>query len=296
MIVKNFLMRGKALQPDLLGDKQTGLFVPIGDVQWGAPDFPEGKFTDFLHWVVDRNGYLVGMGDFMDFSSFTDRRTMAPLRDSTREVLDGMIRDKLDKLIKMVAFTKGRWVGFLEGNHRWTFRDGHSTEQYIAAALGSDFLGTMAFLRLIPEGRPKKAHDADTIVCLHHGYGGARTAGPRLINLERLVEGWEADLYLMGHDHSDVHESTDRMYCSPPGAKQVMYRRRKVFARTGNWMRSCTAMEPQPIDAPASDSRGGYAEEKAFTPKAIGAPFFVLGYDEIDKTGYYRPLVGYGRF
>src|SRR3990167_1721984 len=187
MICKEFVMRGKALEPNILGEQQRGLIIPIGDVQWGSPDFPMEQFLAFLHWGMNRNAYFLGMGDWMDFSSFTDRKVMAPMRDSTREVLDGMVEDKIGQLVKQVAFTKGRWIGFIEGNHQWTFRDGSCVEQLVAGALGSDFLGTMAFVRLISEDRPPLAFDADTILCAHHGYGGGRTPGARAPKLGRVV-------------------------------------------------------------------------------------------------------------
>ncbi len=286
-------MRGKATRPDILGEDQRGLVIPVGDLQYGQPEFPEDRLVQFLEWGVLRNAYFVGMGDWLEFARYTDRQRIAPLSDSTKALLDDMVRDKAQELVDKLAFTKGRWIGFIEGNHRWDFDDGRSVEQLFARELGGDFLGTMAFIRLVAEDRPPGAYEADTIVCIHHGYGGARTPGPRLINVERLAEGFEADIYLMAHDHSDVHESIDRMYCSAAG--QLSYAKRKVFARTGGWARDFIGKGPQPPDAPAVDSRGGFAEERAFTPKAIGAPFFVIGYKSIDGQGY-KPRIGYGRF
>jgi len=228
------------------------------------------------------------MGDYLDFTPESQRMIFANMRDSTRAQLDGFVREKADKLAELLEPTKGRWLGMLEGNHRWDFMNGTSVDQYLCDSVDADFLGTMAMVRIIFKDMPQGHPEGYCTICVHHGIGSSRLAGGHLNRVEDLLKWIDADIYLMGHSHAKLGAPIDVMTISPDG---VHYHRTKVVARTGAWLMGYASHEPLDLDEPVSESRGSYVEAKAYTPSAMGGLCFGIGFEMIHNSKYYRPTI-----
>jgi hypothetical protein len=213
---------------------------------------------------------------------------MAQLRDSVREQLDEAVRLKAEKLYEILKPTQGRWLGMLEGDHRWDFTDATSVDQMLCGLLRCPFLGTSALLRLSPPSAPQNHPEADCIIYAHHGVGSARKLGGHLNSVEAFLEFIDADIYLAGHSHAKVQGAIDMQVLSPDG---VHYHRTKFIARTGSWLRGYGSSLPQELDEPASVSRGSYVEQRAYSPSALGGLFIEIGYEQVRGSKFYRPTI-----
>lgn len=273
--------------PFILTANQRMLLCPIGDIHFGAPGFPEDKLREHIEWALARDARFIGMGEFLDFASYSQLMQMKPLRDSTRQLIDEAIQQSADNLLKILASTKGRWLGLLEGDHRWDFQTGRSVDQYLCEYLDADFLGTSALIRVVPNGI--KNRGADTLLYVHHGISSSRTQGGQLHRVEDLLKFIDADIYLMGHTHGKVAAPVDRLCLSPEGK---VYHRTKILARTGGWLRGYVSHEPLSLDESVCESRGSYVEQRALAPSSLGGLCIGIGYELIGGSKkYYRPTI-----
>lgn len=275
-----------------LAKNQKMLLMPVGDIHEGSDGWPKEKFLYQLKFGMDRGATFLGMGDPLDFTSDSQRAIIAPLRDSTKKQLDDFMTERTERFAEMMNFTKGRWIGMLEGNHRWQFQDGTTTDQLLCRKLGCEFLGTSALIRI---SQGVSGHDeADCKIYAHHGVGGGRTAGGHLTRLEDLLKSFDADIYLMGHVHTKVNDPIDRQYVSKEG---IHYHRTMLMARTGGWLRGYVSSPPKGLDVPAIESRGSYVEAKAMMPTSLGGLCIGIGYDEVEEARIkygiklYRPTI-----
>lgn len=276
--------------PFELTREQKILLMPVGDIHFGSEKWPEEKMVNHLRWGMDRGATFLGMGDYFDFASFSQRLILKQLRDSSRKEIEGMIELKIQSLLDLIYFTKGHWIGLVEGHHFWEFADGTTSDQRLCKALECEFLGTSGLIRLSYDNVSSHHPEADCIVYLHHGLGAPRTSGGHLNRVEDLLKWIDADIYLMGHSHSKVSSPIDRQYVSPDG---IHYHRTKVMARTGGWLTGYVSNGTLGLDEPAWESRGTYVEQKLLMPSAMGGLAFGIGYELISGSKYYRPTIHY---
>jgi hypothetical protein len=218
---------------------------------------------------------------------------MAPMRDETRMIIAEKVTDMIEQLTAILEPTRGRWIGLLEGHHRFEFLDGTSSDQLLCEKLGCDFLGTSTMITLRFKGVPIDRPEAFPIIFAHHGISTSRTMGGQLHRLEDLLK-WqpETDIFLMAHSHAKITGTVDAQKLTPP-PECILYHETKIAARTGGWLKQYNAIRPQLLSLPAVKSRGTYVEEKLFSPTALGGLCFGIGYGRISGSGLYRPTIHY---
>jgi hypothetical protein len=176
-----------------------------------------------------------------------------------------MIAIWCDRLIADLEFTKGRWLGMLEGNHTHTNTEGVSVSQYLSLRLDAGKpLGDMACIG-INVAWPKKFGGTNTgftpvEVWAHHGTGGGgTTVGNTFNNIEKFAKGRPGDVFCMGHDHhiGGVPGNPD-MIREGSRRKPHLGSRQRFYVRTGSFLKS---MVPD---------CGSYAVTAAYAPLPIG--------------------------
>ena len=289
MITKRqILTKLPQVTPFSLSDQQKALLTPIGDIHWGSEGFPFRTFRESIKIAVDRGSYFLGMGDYLEFTSDSQRDMIDKLRSSVKKTLDDGVRAEADRLLEVLAPTRGRWVGMLRGNHTWLFEDRTSVEQYMCNALETDYLGDSSFIRLKMEDTPTNHPEAEVVVFAHHGKGGGQTIGGQLNNPEKALKFMDADLVLMGHSHAKITGGLDRLLLTPDG---VLSSRTVMAARTGAFLRAYAGIKPQPLTSISANSEGSYVEKGLFMPSCMGCITFSLGYEQISKSKFYRPVI-----
>jgi hypothetical protein len=260
---------------------------PIGDIHFGAKEFAEHHFKKNIQWGLDRGAWFLGMGDMTEMLASSQGKVFREFRETVKKEFSELYLKKVDDLVEILAPTKGRWLGMLTGNHTWTFEDGTNIEQLLCKKLGCDYFGSMGMIRVQPK---KKEHtEASVTVLFHHGLTAPRTSGGNLNMLEQLLRGFEADIYLMGHSHTKVSATFDRLYMSQSGE---IYHRTKLIARTGSWFKTYDAQGPLDLNIPAFESMGSYGELKAYTPSSLGGMAIGIGFEEME-SGLFRPKIHY---
>lgn len=272
--------------PWQLAKNQTMILMPLGDIHFGAKGFPEEHLKENIEWALDRGISFIGMGEYCDMGSASQRQLLGQLRDESRAELDVMMKEKIDQLFEILKPTKGHWIGLLEGDHRFDLTTGTSIDQYLCELLVCPFLGTSALIRIRAD--VKNHPEADTLLYCHHGIGSSRSAGGHLIQVENLLKVFDADVYLMGHSHSKTGSPIDRQYLSPDN---VHHHRTKILARTGAWIRSYMSSAPHDLGEPVILSRGSYIEQKAYTPASLGGIIIGIGFEQIHGSRFFRPAL-----
>lgn len=263
--------------PDRRGDEPF-LLMPVGDIQW-AGDEQEVALTmlqKHIKWGVEHGAYFIGMGDYIDFASPSNRErlTQAALYDTSKSVINrtafGLAEEIFAKALKP---SRGRWLGLLEGHHYFegVNRGGKTTEttdQYLSHLLGTPFLGTSAYVRLqFRRSAGASGSGGSVLVWAHHGQGGGTARGAALNKLFPKLSEFEADIYLLGHFTSKDAQPLDYIVPVFGNGQPVTVHRTKLLVATGGFSKSYMPGRKQ-----GTVPRGGYVEQGMMRPAALGGP------------------------
>lgn len=238
------------------------VIAPLGDVQWSGDVGPTAQ--DHLRRHIDRalelNAWFIGMGDYTDFMSPSNRASLAATRlyDTSRKVIEqascGLVDEVYERFLKP---TTGRWIGLLEGHHFYEVGGEHS-DSILAQKLKTRLLGTSCYVHIEP---------CDVTLLATHGLGGGILPGTGLNKLYHWAAGLEgADVYLMGHNTklASVRLSRPQPVWKP---KPDLVHRDIHLVNTGGFSKS-NIVGHRAGNAP----RGDYAEQGMMTPSPLSAP------------------------
>lgn len=236
--------------------------VIFGDVHFGSPLCALDEFRRHIEWGRGQsNVYYLGMGDYQDLASATDRQCLTKvLRESSRESLEELYKELCDGFVKEFAFLKGRIVGLIEGNHYAEFLDGTTSTMRMCDQLKTAYLGCLGIVRLQFYEHLKPDRCVSLDICAHHGKGAARLLGSSINTVQTLAEGVSADLYLMGHDHKRgcVPGSMVFLVQNDRTGEMDVRERRQLFCRTGSFLKGFV------------DGHASYIADKALRPVDLG--------------------------
>lgn len=247
------------------------LLMPVGDCHFsnGGPTDPcdTERFKRHLDWGMKRSAWFLGMGDMLEIMSPSNRRALRGVRlyDSTQDMIEQAGNERLLKFLEVVKGTEGHWLGLLEGHHFMEFEDGTTSDTRVCSFLKAPFLGNCAFVHLnFKKPKASSASIGATIWC-HHGTGGGQLVSAPLNLLERVVEHFEADIYLMGHQHKKVAAPIDRVYVSWRSNPPRVLHRRMILACTGGFLRAYMQGSKR-----RGRAQGTYVEKRMLSPTALG--------------------------
>ena len=255
--------------PGVTAKSEPLLLMPIGDIQYAG----EGSSTALamlqrhVAWGVEQGAYFLGMGDYCDFASPSNRLRLrqAALYDTALKTLDDAARHTVHELYRRaLKGSEGRWLGLLEGHHFYQMEDGTTTDQFLCHLLKTRFLGTSAYVRLVFQ-RDKSNSRGTVLIWCHHGTGyGSRVAAP-LNRLDQLLMNWDADIYLIGHQSKKVAAPIDRVEPTWGRRGPTLIHRTKILACTGSFSRAYMVGSKH-----GNVPRGDYVEQKMLNPAALG--------------------------
>jgi hypothetical protein len=240
--------------------------APVGDLQLGSEGSDEVKFRQHILWCIEHKVRLLGMGDYIDLMSPSNRTAFRAMRkyEVVQSAMDEAAQRLIDRFLHLVRGTEGLWLGLLEGHHFHEFEDGTTSDTRICQALGAPFLGTSALVSLHFQNEAAHVGEKCVIWCHHGANGGGRSLTYSVNKLNRdVVPYWDADIYLMGHLPIKPAVPIKKAYLT---AQDRLVWRKKIIAGTGGFCNSYVLGNR----SPAGNPRGDYAEQGMMPPAVSG--------------------------
>lgn len=243
--------------------------LPICDIQFGAQGSDLDRLARHLKWGVDNDCYFLGLGDYVDVASPSNRQTLRSvlLYDSVREMMDQMGEKHLKDMQDILAPTRGRWLGLLTGHHVWEFEDGTNTDSRLAQFLGCPYLGDGAAVLLLKlrDARGRHASYGTAKIWAHHGVGSAQRGVPPV--LYNVAQRFLANAYLMGHQ---TRKAADKIplinYEVTARGKIIESHTNRVLAVCGGFHRGYLVGQRGAHGLP----KATYVEKGMMAPTALG--------------------------
>lgn len=267
----------KELRPSLIhAGRDEHLLIPLGDIQLDPeiPGRPRAshvkRLREVVQWGVDHGASFIGMGDYVDPMSPSNRKALAAagFYDSTLAMLEKVSLELQDELHDILAPTVGSWLSLGSGHHLFPYEDGTTTDTRLAEYLGCRHTGDLGITHVyLPAGDdyPRSMYK----VYSWHGQGGGSTIAAALNKLQRKVGEFEADVYLMGHYHRAEAVKVPRLDTvggSRAGADPHVVHRDRILGVTGSFLRGYLQGSLQ-----GKIAKGSYVEAAGMSPAALGS-------------------------
>jgi hypothetical protein len=217
--------------------------VPFGDIHRDSHNCDVDRWKAFLEKCKtedDEYTWYIGMGDYNDFASYSERKALHTLHESTCVKMDDWAMRDVDTLLDELSFMKGRIIGLHHGNHEWKFQDGRLASEVMADELGCPFLGYASHSTLAVK-TSTKGQPVDITIFSSHGKGSGRLIGSPYNTVEKMANIFhDEDIYLMGHDHMRGALPRTRL-CVENG---IVKQKKQFFGRTGSFLKGWVKDEP----------------------------------------------------
>lgn len=248
-------------------DSRSDLFriVPLGDVHLGNSACDEAAFERMVRYIKDTpNTLWLGMGDMLDSIGRRDKRHREASVASWLWGKPRIYKAQKDRLIETLKPIGDKCLCYLIGNHEEAAEMHHETDLYydiIEAIRPSDkvelAMGISGFLvlRFRRSNASRKGGTQTFTFYLHHGYGGGRKMGGKVMKLEEMQESYDADIYLMGHVHQKEANKGARIGVDRSGN---IVERETHRALTGSFLRNTNGLDVT------------YSERDGYKPLALG--------------------------
>lgn len=243
----------------------TYYLIPVGDIHYGANNFHEEKFDQFIDWAKDRRDcFYLFTGDMIDFMSTSERNALniSNYHESTINDIEELADQKVNKLCEKVKFMKGNIIGALGGNHYFQYYSGITSTDKFCEQMKCKNLGVASFIRFVirekVKGRKSKPITSKLDIYVHHGRGAGRTAGASVNKLEYDMQGKVADIYCQGHDHKKFAVTKSQIGLSSGGGNLALVQKKILLLRTGGFLRGYV------------DGKKSYLAEADYNPTDLG--------------------------
>lgn len=258
--------------------EQETILLPIGDIQYGNVGCDLDRLKRHIdQWNDKPNVYYIGMGDYVDAMSPSNRRkwlsVVGDMYDSTKDALDDGINGFLEKVQEVLRPTIGKWVGLVTGHHSHQFQDGTTTDTRLANFLKTSYLGHSTLAHLVFKTKDKK-RKAICKVWAHHGQGMGVTLEAAIRKVRSsVVPYWMANLYLIGHYHQVLTAAIPWIDTHVDGKGDIQWRstKRRIVA-TGSFLEGFKSGSKDPL----GHATGLYPEERMLPPNSLGAPVIFI--------------------
>jgi len=245
---------------------------PFGDIHRDSHNCNVEKWKTFLAKAKETHTdhtYYIGMGDYNDFASYSERKALHTLHESTMAKMDEWAQGDIDTLCEEMSFMKGHLLGLHHGNHEWKFQDGSLATERMCEYFGCPFLGIASFVRISIDFKGGNRKTID--IFGSHGKGGGRLLGSPYNSLEKMSNIFnDADIYLMGHDH---HKGCLSKTVLSVDSHFKLKQKRQWFARTGSFLNGWVQDEPS------------YVVNAMYAPTDLGVVRFDCHFTRTTKKG-----------
>ena len=235
------------------------IIIPMGDIHLGYVGVDEKKLDGFVEFIrTTPNVRWIGMGDYIEAINLSDARfDPSGVAKWCRDSLDDLVKTQSDYFIKKIWPIRDKCLGLLAGNHEDVIRRKYHVDVmgHIGVETKIPILSSVAMLHVqFSIGRKSQS----VKIFAMHGYGGCRTESASLNKILNKGKEFDADVYLMGHDHFLISQTKTQIVMSG-GDNPRAIEQKRIFAVTGSFRLAY-------CESKYSD----YAERQAYPPVRTG--------------------------
>jgi hypothetical protein len=252
-----------------LAYEMEGDFTLIPGCCLHYPEGEKGLIQKFVARVAgDPWCRVILMGDMIDQDRTHRRKYRRGYVEDENSVAshdDRHNRSDVEALARLLAPIRSQIWGVLQGNHYYQYASGVTSDQYLCELLDVPYCGPVGVFRITVA---TKGDHRNLKIWSHHSGGstGGRTLGGSVNALLRQENSWDADIFLLGHDHRRICWRESSLTLTEKGDPQVI-ERTKVFARVGAFLKTYKhegCIPKKSIHIP------GYGEKAAYRPADLG--------------------------
>jgi hypothetical protein len=243
------------------------ILAPVGDIQYGSPNCDVAKLKRHIDYGVKHDWTFLGMGDYLDHFSPSNRRALAETRagiahEDLIQLLDDAITGRVEDLAAILDAGEARWLGLVYGDHGWTLADGQPADALLARKLKTNILGFSSLLHIMVGDCPLPLR----IFAQHKSGGPSINPTGKTLALQRTMAAYNADIYLQGHSHLKYGVPVPERELVRKGGKDYLASRTRILGVTGSFLESTI---PNQRDAHGWPS-GSYVEQAGLNPVETG--------------------------
>ena len=212
---------------------------PFGDLQMGEKTFRPDLWKRWKQEALkDRTSLFIGMGDYSDSFRPTIQKRLASVFLDDPSALSQHEKPFIEQ---MAAFAeelkpfKNRIIGLHSGHHQMYLQSGINTTQYLCQLLGVKYLGFEAMTQLVLRRTGGASCSID--IYSTHGCGGSGNTHSDLAKFQKILSGWNADIYMRGHS-SRVYcvDGDPAYYLTNTNGALSLRKKKRLIVNTGSFM------------------------------------------------------------
>jgi predicted phosphodiesterase len=255
------------MKPLAYEEGESITLIPVSCIHYPVG---EKRLLEALVKRVDSldNARIILMGDMLDQDRTTrrkHRKSYVADSNSVESHDDRHNRRDVEDLAAILEPIKTKVYGVLQGNHYYEYATGVTSDQYLCELLGIPYCGPVGVFRVTLS---RAGSSRNLTIWSHHsgGTSGGRTLGGSVNALLRQENSWDADIYLMGHDHRRIVWRESTMSLTQSG-EPIVVEHPKIFARVGAMLKTYDHENCISTTKPHFPS---YGEHAAYRPSDLG--------------------------
>lgn len=233
--------------------------IPIFDIHFGSKLHAKSLFNQVLDYIrYNDNVYWFCGGDIAEFIPINDSKKFdySTIEESFQRNLDRILSYSIEYAVDILEPIKDKCLFFIAGNHDLMHinRFGFDPITSICKTLNIENYtnNVECFCKIL--FKTTKTYSLDLYA--HHGFSNSRRIGSTLNSIETLLEGFLADIFILGHSHSLAMTYKPVLYLNSTGTK--LLRKNRLLLRVGGFRQS------------RKENICGYEEKRGYTPNSIG--------------------------
>lgn len=238
-------------------------FVPLGDIHFDSYNHDRFKLIEYFQKFKELDAHILLKGDTFDGMSTSERSVYRDaLHESTNFNIEMMYRTYVEEFAELITkyVPKDNILGVEGGNHYFKFEDGSTSDNYLSFLLEAKYLGVCSLSSLMLKHK-SSSNSYRVIIYSHHGKGTGGTPGGSINAINKVTTGFEADIYIMGHDHQEAAFSRNRLKIGHTGELQ---NKKYFLIRSGSFLKGYV------------ENRQSYVVDGAYSPASLGCPIIKL--------------------
>jgi len=239
-------------------------FVPLSDFHWDEPQSDHEAIHGYVDWIYEhKNAYTLLNGDLVTAPTEKSAASIYEAAEPGGPIVFRSLDQSTNELEELLIPIADRILAACSGGHEFTHLykvTGSDWTYNLMKRLGRAHVYARDGGVLLMKTKPLTLTDDLFFSAIYtHGWGSARTRGAKVRKLEYLASAFDADMYILSHDHTQ-NLARDNYLTIPSFSDDVVTIRRKLLVATG-----------------AFRGYAGYPLRSGYQPSDLGTPRIRIG-------------------